>query len=177
MYSRNSRQAANKSNGRINAYNIPTSDVSTLLKMQEKIPVHQCTTFQSPLIGVWDETELSRTFFDKSNIQQLQNGIRYGVYLKSKNEYIIPEQDCDVLKMIMRGVFLENSTNTNVEIDKQIRDLNAKVLEYSIPTTFSETQAYIKYLSDVSTLVTPLAHPVDTSVHTNNKAHKMHDFF
>ena len=163
--------------GRVNAFNIPTTDTSKLLAMQERLPVHQCTTFQSPLTGIWEETELSRTFFDKKNIQLLQDEIRYGVYLKSKNKYIIAEQDCDILKTIMRGIFLQYSSNVNENIPRQIRVLNAKVLAYSIPATFTETQAYMKYLVDVSTLVTPLAHPVNTSVQSANKAHKMHDFF
>ena len=43
---------------------------------------------------------------------------------------------------------------------QQIIELNTLVLNYCIVQVYGEAQGYIKYLSDVSTLAVPIAHPV-----------------
>jgi hypothetical protein len=144
-------------NGRID---IKSPDTSKLFQMYDKIPVHQCTTFRSPTEGIWNETMLSKAFFSEENIKILQNGIRAGVYKKSNNQYIIGEQNCDSLKIVMRSIFLQYSSNLPNNIRQQIEQLNKMVLEFCIQQVYSEAQGYMKYVDDVSTLVVPIAHPV-----------------
>lgn len=144
-------------NGRVN---IKTPEISNLFKLYDKIPVNQCTTFRDPTEGLWDSTVLSQTFFSQENIKIIQNGIRAGVYYKSNKQYLIGSQDCDSLKIIMRSVFLQNSTNQTNNIKQQIIQLNKMVLDYSIQQVYSEAQGYMKYIEDISTLVVPIAHPV-----------------
>ena len=144
-------------NGRVN---IKTPETSNLFKLYDKIPVNQCTTFRDPTEGLWDSTILSQTFFSQENIKIIQNGIRSGVYYKSNKQYLIGPQDCDSLKIIMRSVFLQNSTNQTGNIKEQIIQLNKMVLDYSIQQVYSEAQGYMKYIHDISTLVVPIAHPV-----------------
>ena len=161
-------------NGRIDLLNPP--DISNLFAMYDKIPANQCVTFRNATLGQLEETSLSLAYFSKENIQILQNGIRAGVYQKSNGQYVIGQQDCDSLKIIMRGIFLQYSANLPYKIPDQIRELNKMVLEFSIPKVFGETQGYIKYLSDASTLVVPLASPIcETQYH--KRAHKMPDWF
>jgi hypothetical protein len=147
----------NSSNGRVD---IKTPSTSKLFQMYDKIPAHQCTTFRNPTEGLWDETILSKAFFSKSNIQILQNGIRMGVYNKSNGQYIIGPQDCDVLKIIMRSVYLQNSSNLPSNIKEQVEQLNKMVLDYCIQQVYGEAQGYMKYINDVSTLAVPISHPV-----------------
>jgi hypothetical protein len=147
----------NSSNGRVD---IKTPSTSKLFQMYDKIPAHQCTTFRNPTEGLWDETILSKAFFSKSNIQILQNGIRMGVYNKSNGQYIIGAQDCDVLKIIMRSVYLQNSSNLPSNIKEQVEQLNKMVLDYCIQQVYGEAQGYMKYINDVSTLAVPISHPV-----------------
>jgi hypothetical protein len=147
-------------NGRVD---IKSPNTSNLFQMYDKIPAHQCSTFRNSTEGLWDETTLSTSFFSRENIQIIQNGIRAGVYKKSKGHYTIGEQDCDSLKIIMRSVFLQNSANKPQHITQQIEELNKMVLDYCIQQVYGEAQGYIKYISDVSTLAVPIAHPVMTS--------------
>jgi hypothetical protein len=148
----------NKStNGRIN---IKSQNVSTLFQMYDKIPANQCSTFRNATEGLWDETPLSLAFFSHQNIKIIQNGIRAGVYKRSNGQYIIAPQDCDSLKIVMRSVFLQNSSNLPTNITSQIKELNKLVLTYCIQQVYSEAQGYMKYIDDVSTLVVPIAHPV-----------------
>ena len=83
-------------NGRVNAKYPKTSD---LFQMYDKIPVNQCSTFRDPTEGLWDNTDLSKTFFSAENMGIIQNGIRAGVYKKSNGQYIISDQDGDTLKI------------------------------------------------------------------------------
>jgi len=147
-------------NGRID---IKSPNTSNLFQMYDKIPANQCVTFRNATEGLWSSTDLSKAFFSIENIQIIQNGIRAGVYNRSNGQYTIGEQDCDSLKIVMRSVFLQYSANQPDNITQQIIDLNKIVLEYCIQQVYSEAQGYIKYVSDVSTLVVPIAHPVMSS--------------
>ena len=142
---------------------IKTPNTSALFQMYDKIPAHQCSTFRNPTEGLWDETILSKVFFSQENIQIIQNGIRAGVYQRSNNQYIIGPQDCDSLKIIMRSIFLQHAANQSNNITSQVEELNKIVLDYCIQQVYSEAQGYMKYVDDVSTLVVPIAHPVQAT--------------
>jgi hypothetical protein len=147
-------------NGRIN---IKTPNTSDLFQMYDKIPANQCVTFRNATEGLWNETSLSQAFFSQQNIQIIQNGIRAGVYNRSNGQYVIGPQDCDSIKIVMRSVFLQYSANKPLNIPQQIEELNKIVLNYCIQQVYSEAQGYMKYIDDASTLVVPIAHPVQAS--------------
>jgi hypothetical protein len=149
----------NSSNGRINI-TIKEPDTQQLFALYDKIPANQCVGFRETYLSQWDETVLTKAFFSKENMQILHNGIRAGVYEKSKHQYIIGPQDWDSLTIIMRSVFLQHSANRPDNITRQIEELNKIVLDYCIFHVYSEAQSYMKYLQDVSTLPVPLATPV-----------------
>ena len=147
-------------NGRID---IKSPNTSALFQMYDKIPANQCVTYRNATEGLWDSTSLSQAFFSQQNIQILQNGIRAGVYQRSNGQYLIGPQDCDSLKIVMRSVFLQHSANQPNNIPRQIAELNKIVFNYCIQQVYSEAQGYMKYVDDVSTLVVPIAHPVQAS--------------
>jgi hypothetical protein len=147
----------NTFNGRVDIKSTSTKD---LFAMYDKIPANQCATFRNPTEGLWDDTQLSRAFFSYDNIVILQNGIRAGVYHMSNKQYLVAPQDCDSLKIVMRSVFLQNAVNKPENITSQIKALNQLVLNYCIKQVYSEAQGYLKFLSDASTLVVPMSHPV-----------------
>uniref|UniRef100_A0A6C0LLD6 Minor capsid protein P8 central region domain-containing protein n=1 Tax=viral metagenome TaxID=1070528 RepID=A0A6C0LLD6_9ZZZZ len=144
-------------NGRVN---IKTTDTNQLFQMYDKIPANQCVSFRNPTEGLWNDTPLSNLFFSKENIDNIQNGLRAGVFKRSNGQYTIGIQDCDVLKIVMRSTFLQYSANQTTNIKEQVDQLNQMVLNYCIQQVYSEAQGYIKYIYDASTLVVPIAHPV-----------------
>ena len=93
----------------------------------------------------------------------------------SNNQYIIGPQDCDSLKIVMRSVFLQHAVNSPVNITQQIQQLNKMVLDYCTQQVYGEAQGYMKYMDDVSTLVVPIAHPVQSS--TNDKTLELKKWF
>ena len=151
-------------NGRVN---IQTPNTDNLFKLYDKIPAVQCSTYQNPLEGGWEQTQLSNLYFCKQNIIIIQNGIRAGVYKKSNNQYLVGPQDCDTLKIIMRSIFLQHSANQPTNIPQQIQSLNQMVLNYSVPQVYSEAQGYIRYIRDASSLAVPLSHPVMSEANNN----------
>ena len=144
-------------NGRVN---IKTTDTNQLFQMYDKIPANQCVSFRNPTEGLWNDTPLSNLFFSKENIDNIQNGLRAGVFKRSNGQYTIGIQDCDVLKIVMRSTFLQYSANQKTNIKEQVYQLNQMVLNYCIQQVYSEAQGYIRYIYDASTLVVPIAHPV-----------------
>jgi len=161
----------NYNNGRVT---FPKNDTIPFA-LYDKIPVNQCTTYQEPLLGIWDDSTLSKVYFSQENVQIIQNGIRAGVYQQSNNQYIIGNQNCDTLKIIMRSVYLQHSINNKQHIKKQIENLNKIVLDYCVTNILGEAQGYLTYIKDVSTLATPMDRPVMTS--TNDKQLLLKEWF
>tara|TARA_B100000035_G_C21031982_1_gene568976 strand:- start:1459 stop:1950 length:492 start_codon:yes stop_codon:yes gene_type:complete len=162
--------STNNYNGRINIM----GQTNSPLDFQDKIHVGD-NSFNTAVKGIQYDTILSKAFFSHENINIIQNGIRAGVYKMSNNTYIVGIQDVDSLKMIMRSIFLQNSTNSPNNIKEQIIALNNAVLDYSITQVYGEAKGYLKYKEDISTLPNPIARPVMTD--NNNKQLQMKPWF
>ena len=159
-------------NGRIN---ILQPDTEKQFAMYDRIPAHQPSGYRDALQGNWKDSPLSLAYFSAQNIGILQNGIRRGVYEKSKGQYLVDNQSEDVLKVIMRSVFLQYSANMLNKITDQIKALNKIVLDYCIKQVYGEVQGYQQYLYDASTLVTPIERPVLSS--TEDKTLELKPWF
>jgi len=149
------------SNGRVD---IKSPNTQNLFNLYDKIPAHQCTTFRNPLEGIWENSVLSELYFSRENLEIIQNAIRRGIYDKTNGKYIIDNQDCDALKTIMRGVYLEHSANLPYNITQQIEELDKMVINYCIQQIYSELRGYVQYLHDASTLVVPIAPPIFSKI-------------
>lgn len=157
MNSKSDKSCYYNSNGRVD---IKSPSTQNLFNLYDKIPAHQCTTYRNPLEGMLEDTVLSNAYFSRENLEIIQNAIRKGIYDKTNGQHIIANQDCDALKTIMRGVFLEHSANQPNNITQQIVELNKMVINFCVQQIYSELRAYLKYLHDASTLVVPIAHPI-----------------
>lgn len=159
-------------NGRVN---ILQPDTNAQFALYDRIPAHQPSSYREALHGNWQNSPLSDAFFSFQNIGIIQNGIRKGVFDKSKGQYLVGNQSEDVLKVIMRSVFLQYSANMNNNIPQQIAALNKIVLDDCIKQVYGEAQGYQQYLHDASTLVVPIEHPVLSS--TDNKTLELKPWF
>lgn len=146
-------------NGRVNLEEPENPDAR--FQMFERVEVrNKATEYRDAVKGDFQETILSKVFFSAGNIQIIQNGLRAGVYKKSEErQLIIPNQNIDVLKQIMRHIFLQYAVFQPTNITEQVERLNQYVLDYTIPKVFSEAIGYLKYLEDQSRLVVPLSLP------------------
>ena len=127
--------------------------------LHDRIPI-KANDYNDALQGEIHDTTLSKAYFSSKNQEIIQNGLRKGVYDMSKGRHIIERQDQNVIQMVMRSVFLEHANFNVNNITSQIEALNALVLDYFIPKTFQELEAYLKYKRDISTIAQPMEHPV-----------------
>jgi len=56
----------------------------------------------------------------------------------------------------MRSIYYQYGKNLDNDIMGQIRDLNEKVLDWSIPRIISNMKQYNRYIQDISTMPVPL---------------------
>jgi hypothetical protein len=109
--------------------------------------------------GNWESNQLNQTFFSPENVQIIQNLIRKTVYDES-NEVIDPQSTDDLL-IIMRSLYLTYGRNEPNNISGQIKELNQRVSDWSVPKILTEMSMYKTYRKDISTLPVPLSHPVN----------------
>lgn len=145
------------SNGRID---IEGPNISVKFGMMDRIPVNDCSSFRDALTGNWNDSPMSIAFFSNKNIQIIQNGIRAGVYERSNETYLISPQDCDIIKTIMRSMYLQHAINLNSNYREQIADLNKLVIDYAVTQIYGEVDGYLKYKRDASNMYTIMPYPI-----------------
>lgn len=123
------------------------------------------------------ETPLTFLFFSDTNIQNIQNILKYLVH--KINGYIIDNQSVTELLIIMRGIFLEYSLHPKL-IDEKMSDkekseliikyknevarLNQIVINAIVPKIISQIQQYLDYLRDASQQPYHMDKPVNESI-------------
>jgi hypothetical protein len=150
-------------NGRVDITGNNNNDRFLLYERPEN---KKSTDYKEALIGNFNASMLSKTFFSAANITIIQNAILAGVSKKSNGLFKISYQDEDVIKTIMRAMFLQFSKNLDYDIREQIIELNNFVTDYAIPRVYNEAVGYIKYKNQVSVLATPIDLP-KSSYHSN----------
>lgn len=145
-------------NGRVHIPQPPSMEEQ--LKMMEKIQLNnKCVSYRGALEGIQEINLFSKLYFSAENMQIIQNGIKAGVYKKSKGKYILPNQNVDSLKIIMRSRYLEYGSYDPNDITGSIEYVNTLVIEYCVNLLYNESIAYEKYCQDVSTLPVPISLP------------------
>jgi hypothetical protein len=104
--------------------------------------------------NIHSESRVSNLFFSKENIDILQDGIRFVVYKKTKE--IISKQSEPELQVIMRSIYLQYAKNLNTNTIEQVKDLNSKVLDYTVSYISNQIQNYKIYTNDITNMPIPL---------------------
>ena len=121
------------------------------------------TNFNESIKSIQTESHLSNLFFSRKNIENLHNSIIKNVYLKSNGEHKIGKQSEVQLQIVMRSIFLQEAKHLQCNYNKQIQELNLKVLEYCVPRILTEIMQFIGYKKTVNTMPKPLEHPKNLS--------------
>jgi hypothetical protein len=136
----------------------------------DKIPgyTHQTKVendFETDMLrGNWEANNLTKAFFSPANIQAIQNSIRKDVFEKSQPKgYVIDDQSADELKIIMRAIYYQYARNMPIDIAGQVKDLNQKVIDWSVPHILSAVDHYHYYLNDISHMPVPMQSPQSMS--------------
>lgn len=111
------------------------------------------------LAHAYEGTRSQFAFFSKTNITHIQNLLKYHVWLQSGKTHVIGHQDPNQLIIIMKSTYLQYGQNNETDIRKQIKRLNAFVLEYAIPNILLNIEQNKAYKKSVSNLPKPMELP------------------
>ena len=114
------------------------------------------TCSREPLRGIFTSNSLSDIFFSDVNVDAVQTAIRYRVYVDSGRKYTIGRQSDTELQIIMRSIYFQFSKNQPINLTGQVKELNKKVLDYTVPRIIQEINQYNQYKHDVTTMPVPL---------------------
>jgi hypothetical protein len=98
-------------------------------------------------------------FMSKKNLDALQDAIRYRVWVETGGRQVIGRQSDAELTVVMRSIALQHARNDGrSDPVEQVRDLNSRVLNWTVPRIVGELSQYLQYRQDASTLPMPMAH-------------------
>jgi hypothetical protein len=107
--------------------------------------------------GVHSNNELANIFFSKSNIDLIQDSIRYLVNQKTCGKYVISRQSDSELKLIMRAFYLQEGRHKQYNVTDEVKELNTLVLNFAVPRVIQEIGMYMHYKNDIDKIPMPLA--------------------
>jgi hypothetical protein len=140
-------------NGRIDLItNMPQFNIDSY----KTRPVDNTTYSKEALHGQMTTNPLSELFFSSENIEILQQGIRYRVYVESNQKYTIGRQSDSELKIVMRSIYLQYAKNQISDYIAQARELNSRVIDSCVPEILSNLYQHEVYRRDVSSLPVPM---------------------
>ncbi len=119
--------------------------------------------------GNFEKNCVNDLFFSQTNIDALQTGLKNLVANKTQGKHIIGSQSESELMVIMRAMYLEYGMNLQTNVVEQIRDLNKKVLDFSVPRILVDLEQYDKYIQDASQIHVPM----ERSTNVSNKGNKI----
>jgi hypothetical protein len=114
---------------------------------------------QQGLQGQIAPNPISNLYFCPNNVDVLQDGIRYKVWMQTNKQYVIGRQSDQELRVVMRSIYFQYAKHMPGDVVGQVRALNAKVLEWVVPEVISNLRQYERYRQDASQMPVPLAHP------------------
>lgn len=166
------QQNDTKRNGRIDIMDNKEAERFPLYENKKKNTEYK----NEALKGIQISSPLSKLFFSEKNINDIQNMIRYNVWLKSNKEHIIGRQSDIDLHIVMRSFYLQYAQHQQVNITNQIKELNTLVLNWVIPKILTQIKQYIVYKQQVSGIYEPIDREINTSV-SGTKTLELKTFF
>lgn len=112
------------------------------------------------LAYMFESTDVQKEFFSKRNIDHLQKLMKHHVWLKSNKQHVIGNQDYNQLAIIMKSIYLQYGQNNSELLSKQIKRLNAFVLDYTVSNILLNIKQHVVYKKNVSTLPKPMDRPI-----------------
>jgi len=118
---------------------------------------------ETAIKGLLEKNAVNDILFSTENIKGLQQGIKYGVYQRTKKR--ISDQSPNELYIIIRSIMLQHANfQTSADaVVEEVRRLNTKVLIYCIENVSSNVLQKVQYLKDLETLPIPIDHPTHAS--------------
>ncbi len=109
-------------------------------------------------------SKLSKLFFGERNIRLIQQMIKDDIKKRSKGVFILHEDQDDMdLIVSMRYIYLHYSQFLDFDFAKQIKQLNAKLLNFIVPDMITNIKQQYGYLKDINEPIKPELRPLNVS--------------
>jgi hypothetical protein len=121
-------------------------------------PLYKTNNTQ-PLAGILEDTAMSDLFFSDMNKEALQKTIRYNIF-KLTQKKIAYQSDISLM-VIMRSMYLQyaNSFVHKEDLVDNIKNLNERVVGYSVKNISENLQQHEGYLKKISNSQPVMDHP------------------
>jgi hypothetical protein len=146
-------------NGRVTISSNDVKDMKMIDHQDERMNNFQVEA----LYGIQETSKLNQLFFSKKNMDIIQNMVRYNVYLKSENKFVIDKQSDIELEIIMRSIYLQHSPNLPNKTKEQLEYLNGLVRDWCTEQILPEVNQYLGYLKEIEYMPVPIDLPLDVS--------------
>lgn len=110
-----------------------------------------------------NETPLNKIYFSDENVNLLQSEIQKQVHVMSGGKYVIDRQSDDDIKIIMRSYYLMFGKNDPNFVERELQELNSRVIGYCSAKIYSEVDFHMFYRKDIADFAPAIANP--TNVH------------
>ena len=146
-------------NGRVTLTNKNVKDMKMIDHERETMNNFQVEA----LYGIQETSKLNQLFFSKQNMENIQNMIRYNVYLKSDKKFLIDKQSDIELEIIMRSIYLQHSPNLPDKTKEQLEYLNKLVSDWCVGQIIPEINQYTGYIKEIEYMPLPIDLPLNLS--------------
>jgi len=106
--------------------------------------------------------KLEDIFFSNENIDTINKHLILSVFKKSQGKFKISKQSNESLIIVMRYIFIEYAKHLPYNIDKQISELNCRVVGDILPIIFTNVRQRIDYLRDIDCPRPQIPLPINT---------------
>ena len=128
--------------------------------------------------GIYEKNLLSDIYFSEKNTKLIQTKIKKNIL--DKYNYKISDQSKEELLIIMRSIYMDNSTNnykTKNDLKKEIQRLNTLIIDYCTNNIINNIKEYTSYLDKIDNPLNIIQiNPLDRPCNTNCKGDKIFEF-
>jgi len=120
--------------------------------------------------SLFEKNHITIVFFSDENIKRIQRKIKEEIFIKTKGQYTLDEdQDESDLMIAMRAVYLDKCKNLPGETIRQVKLLNKQTVDYILPDMITNIKQYFGYIKDINQPLIPMMRPMNV----NNAGRKL----
>lgn len=155
---------------KINANNMTIQDIyrTPFLFLQDHNKNYDNVSTEA-LSNIQSNSELSKLFFSDENFKRIQKLLKAEVFRRTNKVFRVDvDQEQMDLFLVMRATYLEQARNLPGQTVRQVKRLNQKVVESSVPGMISAIKQEIGYNVEINK---PLS-PIDRELNVNNRGRR-----
>ena len=108
--------------------------------------------------------EVTKVYFSDENIERIQKMLKREIFERTKGEFKLDEdQDESDLLICMRVVLEDHARFLPFKIIRQVKELNAKTVEYIVPDMITQIKQNYEYIKEINRPISPPMRPLNVN--------------